>query len=422
MQKSFREPSWKFGLLVTFSMCWSLGLGYSVRAAEPEAAAKPAAAAPAVQKGILDRNHLLGPGDVIDITVDGYPQFSRTVKLFADGSFDYPILTSMNARGLTVKELKEQVTEGFRKELRRPIVYVSLQDIYIPPPPPPMEVPKFQAFGAVGRKGDIEIPQPKRLHQIIESLGLSERADRTSIRIRYPDGTARTIDVSSFAQTGEIKDDILIKGGEEIVVVEKPEAPKPEPVKIQILGHVVKTGYLQFDTNPPLLEALDKAGGPKPGASLERIKVINGGKEQIVDIGKYMAGDVNANYLCKNGDVILLAEKPLKVLVFGEVQHPGDIAIDEDKTLAEVVLEAGLSGNADRRKVELIRELPNGKVERKTINVTEIERQKKDDVKLQRGDVLFVPSKSGARGILGFLGKVAAPLWLMRSIVPGFGY
>lgn len=369
---------------------------------------------------ILDRDHLLGAGDTIEINVSGYPQFSKTVKLFADGSFDYPILGSVDANGLTIKELQERITEGFRKELRRPVVYVNLLSIFVPPPAPApvVKTPTIVALGAVSRKGTIELPQPRPLRQIIEELGPNDRADLTTIRIRKPDGTARIIDVSDFRIKGSFKDDIMITGGEEIIVVERPEVQRPEAVKIQVLGHVMKTGFLSFEGNPPLLEVLDKAGGVRQGAAMDRIKVMNGTSEQIVNIEKYAAGDVSANYFCKTGDVILVSEKPLKVLVFGEVTRPGDIAIDEDKTLARVLLEAGLAAGADRTKVELIREVPGGKVERKTINVVDIERQKKDDVKLLRGDVLYVPPKVRKKGIVDYLSAIASPLWLIRSIAP----
>ncbi|MCC2672727.1 MAG: polysaccharide export protein, partial [Armatimonadetes bacterium] len=426
MNRSLHNRSWTSSCLLTLALACAVVPMSPLRAADPAPAGtpakKPAEPGKEAVRGVMDRNHLLRPGDVVEITVDGYPQFSKTVRLYADGTFDYPILDSVQAEGLTTKELRERVTEGFRKELKRPIVYVNLSEIFVPPPPPVVEKKALKIFanGAVTRKGEIDLVEPRPLRQVLPLIGPSERADLTSIRVRYPDQTVRFIDASAFARTGTFKDDIEIKGGEEIILIEKPEAPRPEPVRVQVLGHVTKTGYMTFEGNPPLLEVLDKAGGARPGASLERVKIINGGAEQLVNIEKYMAGDVTANYFCKNGDVILLMEKPLKVLVFGEVQRPGEVAIDENKTLAQVILEAGITGGADRKKVELIRELPGGKVERKSINVTDIERQKKDDVKLLRGDVVFVPSrKQGGSGIMKFLGNVAAPLWLIRSIVPG---
>jgi protein involved in polysaccharide export with SLBB domain len=374
--------------------------------------------------GIVDRNHHLGPGDTVEIIVDGYPQFSRTVKLFADGSFDFPVLETVQAIGLTTKELREHVTEGLLKELRRPIVYVNLTSIYVPPPPPPLEVkiPRISAYGAVGRKGQMELPQPRPFRQIIQELGTTERADLTNIRIRYPDGSARTVDVSDFATKGEFKDDILIKGGEEIIVVERPEVQRPEPIRVEVLGNVTRSGFVTFEGNAPILEVLEKVGGPKAGSALDRVKIVSGKIEHFVDVEKYMHGDVSANYFCRNGDIVTVLEKPLRIVVFGEVSHPGDIAINEGETLSKVILNSGVSTNADKTKVELIRQGKDGKVERKSINVTAIERQKKDDVALMRGDVLFVPNRTKKKGIVDYLSMIASPIWLLRTIAPTGGF
>lgn len=392
----------------------------------PEGEKKPAAPAAATpMKGLLDRGHLLGPGDTVDIVVDGYAQFSRTVKLFADGSFDYPVLETVYARGITTVELRDKLVEGFRKELRRPVVYVSLVDIYIPPPPPPREIPKFIALGPIARKGEISIPEPKPFRQVLQELGPSDSADLTNIRIKYPDPStpAKYIDASTFAKEGIIKDDILIKGGEEIILVEKPAAAPVPRINVQVLGHVTKAGSaFSLEGKVPILDVIDRAGGPKPGAAMDRVKVMNGANERFVNVEKYRGGDVDANYFCADGDIILIGEKPLKVIVFGEVTRPGDLAIDEGQTLADLVMSAGITGQADRRGVELIRKDSTGNVKRTKVDIINIQRQKKDDVALLDGDVLYVGPKNKKKGILGYLGAIASPLWLLRSINPAIGF
>lgn len=426
MRRTLRTQPLNMARMATLAMVCALSVTGTARADVPKSnptapASSSSGGESGSSTGVLDRNHHLGPGDMVEIIVDGYPQFSRTVKLFADGSFDYPVLDTVQAVGLTTKELRDRVTEGLRKELRRPIVYVNLTSVYTPPPPLPVEVkiPKISAYGAVGRKGQMELPQPRPFRQIIQELGTTERADLTNIRIRYPDGTARIVDVSDFATKGEFKDDVLIKGGEEIIVVERPEVQRPEPVRVQVLGHVNKSGFVSFEGNAPILEVLDKAGGAKSGAALDRIKVVNGKAERFIDLDKYVRGDVNANYFCRDGDVITINEKPLKVVVFGEVARAGDIAVNEGESLTKVILSAGISPSADKSRVELIRELKDGKVERKTINITSIERQKKVDIVLAPGDVLFVPSKSKKKNIVDYLSMIVTPIWLLRSIAPG---
>jgi len=395
------------------------------RAADPEPpkktdTPKKPEAKPAAPRGVLDRDHLLGPGDTIDIVVDGYPQFSRTVKLFLDGSFDYPILDTVPARGITIAELKDRVTEGFRKELRRPMVYVSLVDIYIPPPPPPEAIKYFIALGPISRQGEIPIPVPKPFRQVLQELGPSESADLKNIRIKYPDGPPKYIDASTFAREGVIKDDILIKGGEEIILVVKPTVPPAPKLNIQIVGHVVRAGSsFTLDLPMPILDVIEKAGGPKPGAAMDRVKVINDGKERLVNIDKYRGGDIDANYYVKDGDVIHVVEKAMKVLVFGEVQRAGESAVDDGEMLSHAVMQAGISSTGTRGDVELIRQDQAGKVTRTNIALADIQRQKKPDVPLKDGDVLFVKPKNKKKGILGYLSAIASPLWLLRSIAPG---
>ncbi|MGV3720853.1 MAG: SLBB domain-containing protein [Actinomycetota bacterium] len=423
LQKLGRENG---GWWIAAAVCVSVWIA-PARAADPapdaekKPATPPAAAAPV--KGLLDRGHLLGPGDTVDIVVDGYPQFSKTVKLFADGSFDYPVLESVYARGITTAELRDRIVEGFRKELRRPIVYVSLVDIYVPPPPPAKEIPKFIALGPIARKGEIPIPEPKPFRQILQELGPSDSADLTNIRIKYSDAPAKYIDASTFAKEGVIKDDILIRGGEEIILVEKPPPPPIARINVQVLGHVMKAGSaFSLEGKVPILDVIDRAGGPKPGAAMDRVKVMNGSKERIVDVEKYRGGDVDANYFCADGDIILLSEKELKVIVFGEVSRPGDVAIDKGETLSDLVMAAGMTGQADRRGVELIRKDKDGNVKRTKVDIINIQRQKKDDVTLVDGDVLYVGPKNKKKGILGYLGAIASPLWLLRSINPAIGF
>ena len=217
-----------------------------------------------------------------------------------------------------------------------------------------------------------------------------------------------------------IKDDILIKGGEEIILVEKPTPPPTPKIRVQVLGHVTKAGSdFLLEGTVPILDVINQAGGPKPGAAMDRVKVRNGGQERIVNVERYRSGDVDANYFCKDGDVILIEQKPMTVIVFGEVSRPGDIAVDKDQTLADLVLQAGVTASANRSAVELIRRDEAGKVTRKRVNVIDIQRQKKEDVQLVDGDVLFVPPKVRKRGIVDYLSAIASPLWLLRSIAPG---
>jgi protein involved in polysaccharide export with SLBB domain len=377
-----------------------------------------APAAPAPFPAVIDRNHHLGPGDVVDIVVENYPDLSKSVRLFSDGTFDYPILGSVQSAGLTIKELESRLADGLRKELRRPRVYANLREVYIPPVEP-MKIPKIVALGAVSRKGEMEMPEPRPLRIVLALLGPDANADLSSIRVRYPDGSARVADFRKFATDGPeaVKDsDFDIKGGEEIILLERIPDPKPEAYRFSVLGAVAKPG--SFVTEQPLsiVEIIDKAGGAKPGAELEKIEISGPAHKDkvLVNLEKYINGDTAANYMLNQDDVVIVQLKPLRVLMVGETTVKGWINIRPDETLMQIFLTTGIPGG-DYSKTQIIRRGKDGKPEYTTVNVRDIMKQKKQDVKLMPEDVIFVPHKTQKRNIFTLLQQFTAPLWMLRG-------
>lgn len=374
---------------------------------------------------VLDRNHHLGPGDKILVTVENQAELSKTVTVFMDGTFDYPVLGTVLATGLTTRELADAMAKGLLKELKRPSVQVALLEVFIPPKPPEAVkvIPKYKALGAVGRKGEIDLIEPKPLRYVLADIAPAATADLSNIRIRYPDGSARTADFSSFAETGTSKDDFLIKGGEEIILLERAATLRPDPFRISILGAVSKRGFTTVEGNISILEALDRAGGPAQGADLERVVITGPAHQspQLVNIVKVQEGDLSANYLVQKGDEIVVNLKPVKLLLVGEVPKQGNIHVDADATLMRTLIEAGAVTSGDTGHTQIVRRMPTGKVVYLTYDVREIQKQKKPDPQLLDDDVVFVPRKKGPKGIMPFLSNALTPLWLLRSVgVGGF--
>lgn len=373
---------------------------------------------------LIDRNHHLGKGDVIDIRVAGFEDLSRTVKLFADGTFDYPYLGTVQATGLTTRELADKIREGLLKQLRRPVVEVSLREIYRPPalPKEAPKIPKIVVLGEAARRGEIELPEPKPLRVVVAEVQPSEEADLTRVRIRYPDGAAQTANLRDIILSGNVEKDVIIRGGEEIVFQPKPLEVKPEPVKVTVLGLVRTPSTFEVDDETTILEALNKAGGVDPAADLERVEVTNPASKDslIVNVAEYMSGRIKQGYTVKRGDVITVATKPWKILVLGEAAKPGELAIREGTTLREVYLMVGKSNSGDETKMELIRKTPGAKEpSRQKVNVRDIMKMAKNDVTLANQDVIFIPHKKMKRGFWHYVGAVVAPFWFLNSFGTG---
>jgi protein involved in polysaccharide export with SLBB domain len=383
-------------------------VGFAADAPAP-AEAPPPAVAEAPKAAIIARDYRLRAGDVVEIDVGGRPEFRRTARLFADGTFDYPVVGKVTAQGLTAEELAARLAEGLGKELRRPVVSVTVREIARPP--------RAFVLGAVTKTGPIDLPEPKPLRAVLAEAAPTEKADLSQVRVRLPDGATHTADFSQFHLTGQVKDELLIRGGEEIVVLERPTVQKPDPIHVTVLGEVAKPGTVEVEAGATILDVLEQAGGLNPGADPAAVvvKAPGDGAERPVNVERYLAGDTSAGYTPRGGDTLIVPERPLRVLVFGEVLKPGPVALPAGARVLDAYLQAGVSKEAQASGAELVRRGPDDRPITRKVNLADVTRGRdKENVPVEDGDVLFIPGKKPKRSFLEQLNTFLAPLWLLR--------
>ncbi len=381
------------------------------RPAWAQEAPKPPAPA-GMEPALVDRNHHLGPGDTVEVSVSGIPEFSRTVRLFADGTFDYPILGSVQAAGLTVQELAQRLTEGLKKELRRPVVTVTLKGIYVPPPPPKVEkvIPKIVVLGAAGKKGEIALPEPRPLRTLLAEIAPTEKADLSRIRIRYPDGSARTADFGQFNLTGKSDDDLLISGGEEVILLERPPDPQKGTQYVRILGQVASPTQYELKPNMTLEDLILAAGKLTPVADIRQVELRRKGEAaRTVDLYEQQKQGPAGQVRLQDGDEVFIPEHRNALVLVGAVPNPGPQALQPGQTLRDFFLDdqknigALNPASANIREAELIRK---GAPARK-LDLRAILRDPKHraNLALEAGDVLFIPPKqqAGQGGALRYI-------------------
>jgi polysaccharide biosynthesis/export protein len=83
-----------------------------------------------------DPSYVIGPTDVLDITVWKEPEVSRTVSVRPDGRISLPLLNDLQAAGLTPTELAAHITEGLKKFMTATqvtviVATINSQRIYI---------------------------------------------------------------------------------------------------------------------------------------------------------------------------------------------------------------------------------------------------------------------------------------------------
>ncbi len=75
------------------------------------------------------QDFILGPEDVLEVTVWRNEDLSRVVVVRPDGMVSLPLIGEVQARGLTTDELAERLTTNFRQFKENPLVSVGMKEV-----------------------------------------------------------------------------------------------------------------------------------------------------------------------------------------------------------------------------------------------------------------------------------------------------
>jgi len=230
--------------------------------------ASSAASADGVQKPTND--YIVGPQDVLKVTVFGVPELTRDVTVDTDGTFDFPLVGRIKASGHTVRavetELKARLSNGY---LVNPTINVDVgayrsQTVYI--------------LGEVREPGRKTLAGNASIMSALAEAGFTTNAGSYVIVSHRPagattvegpvmpaDNTAGQLRVSRKDLEMGRAMNIRLQDGDTIFV------PKAETFFIS--GFVRSPGSYPIDGDLNVLQALALAGGATEQAAQNRITI-----------------------------------------------------------------------------------------------------------------------------------------------------
>ena len=352
-------------------------------------------AAPVFDGSIAD-NPAIQPGDIVEVK----PNTLRVTvlgKVARPGSYELPsdagvVQALAAAGGLAVG------ANGAAATLTRAgeSVSVDLESADLAATPIPMvdgdvlSVPELEfravVIGQVVRPGAYDLgPGARALDLIAAAGGVLDGADR--IVVRASDATALT---APPRFEGAVSANPFLNPGDVVEVI-------PNTLRVTVLGEVARPGSYELKKGTRLTDALAAAGGLGPNAASGRIAQF---AEGILEKPTYLSIDEGDNPPVADGDVIMVADRMIKVSVMGYVTRPGVYELPPDADLARALATAGgATADGDASRVNIA-----GATETRTIDVAA---QGGRDVSLADGDVVHVPELTG-RNVLVF-GEVARP-------------
>lgn len=194
---------------------------------------------------------------------------------------------------------------------------------------------------------------------------------------------------------------------------------------VAVLGAVRAPSRFQLQRQVRLLELLSFAGGPSDAAGLT-IQIVHtatpsicqtttptssaGATLSIVEnykLSDTSRGDEKANPYVLPGDIISVADAE-QAFVVGNVLRPSPIVLKERITVTRAIaMSGGLMPDAKSSRVRIIRQAPGSTSATELfVDLKAIDKHKAEDVVLQAGDIVDVPTSAGKRLLRTLVGAI----------------
>lgn len=313
-------------------------------------------------------NYILGAGDQVALSVIGYPEFTGTVAILADGSITLPLVGQMQAAGLTSSQFSNVLTQNLKTYLVDPVVSISLTT---------MRPVIVTVSGEVHRPGPVQLTglSSSDAEPLSATPGTEGQVSNSAPSLNKP--SLPTLS-SAILRAGGVTRDADIRQ----VIVRRPAGSG-------------RTEVLTLN----LWEAITSNAG-------------------IADLG---LRDGDAIYIPQlTGDEIdrrtiassSLAPETVRVKVVGEVKNPGEVAVAPDSTVSSAVaIAGGPTNDAQLNSVSLVRQNESGEIEETEINLENLV----DDYQIRDGDVVVV-EKRGYLSVTDGIARVLNPLNIFRLL------
>lgn len=242
-------------------------------------ASQPAAEEKAIPPELLNYQpepYRIGPGDMLYITVWDHPELtapagsqqqtsanSRLVR--SDGTLFYPYVGTVKAAGMTVDELRQELTSRLTKFVTKPQVDVAVTSYG-------SQLITLQ--GAFNKSDPLQATTvPLTLSQAIGTAGIDLAHADLSDLVLTRDGRDYHLDLNTMSKTAEQR--IYLKPGDRLFLTYN------DAKEVYVLGEVLRPQALSFRTDDmTLTQALGRAGGLNPVTSSSKsVYVIRGVKD-----------------------------------------------------------------------------------------------------------------------------------------------
>ncbi|MDR0701822.1 MAG: polysaccharide export protein EpsE [Azoarcus sp.] len=208
------------------------------------------------------REYVLGPGDIIRITVFQNPDLTTEVRVSEKGVLTFPLIGAVSVGGMTTSAAETEIATRLREGgfVRQPQVNVL---------PIQIRGNQVSVLGRVNRPGRFPLETANlRLTDIIATAGgiAADGADAVVfIGVRNGKQIRREIDLPALFINGDLVNDLPMSGGDLIYVHRAP--------MFYIYGEVNRPGAFRLERNMSVMQGLATGGGTSSRGTTRGLRI-----------------------------------------------------------------------------------------------------------------------------------------------------
>lgn len=234
---------------------------------------------------------LLGPGDVVKMSVYGSPDMSVETRVSESGAMTVPLLGPVKVGGLSVAAAEKKIGDalekgGYLKKAQVNLLITTLTSNQV------------SVLGQVNRPGRYPVEGKRKVLDLLALAGgIAVDGGDTVDLVRSRDGktTRETIDIVDMVRKGELDRDYEVTGGDVIYVQRAPRA--------YVMGEVQRPGAFRVERGMTVQQAVSAGGGLTARGSSNGWRITRRDPS-----GQVQTIDVKASDLVQTDDVITVRE------------------------------------------------------------------------------------------------------------------
>lgn len=256
----------------------------------------PTVLSPLAASGDSGFEILIGPGDVIEVSVYGAPDYNKTVRVGSTGEITLPLAGTVKVGGLTPVQAEaligKRLSDG--NFFNDPRVSVLEKEFV---------TQGISVLGEVQKPGVYQMPGPRKLYDAISTAGGTTPRAGNTVTLLHRSSSARPETVTlSYDGKPSSQSNIYVYPGDTVVV--------SKAGVVYVVGEVrLPGGFIMENSHMTILQAYSMAQGSSPNASLDKTELIrkegpeSGPQATIIPLKKILTAkspDINL----QPGDII----------------------------------------------------------------------------------------------------------------------